>query len=586
MAYDAGMMRGALHELSVKCIGAKTEKIYQPQKDEIDILFKSGRETFRLCINAGCACPRLSLTDEAKENPAVAPMFCMLLRKHLSGAKLLRVEQIGFERVARLVFSCYDDMGYKVERMLYAEIMGKYSNLIFTDACDKIIAPLRTVDLTTSRKRQVLPGMTYALPPSQDKADPMEETRDGFILRARSAQNGEPADRFITNTYLGISRHSAREIAYIALGDSAQPLDWGNIEALADAFIAWFDRLRRDDYSPCAIIGNDGKPIEYSFFESKQYGSGATCVEYNSFSELFDSYFGERDRTERIKQRASDILHLLSSADSRLTKKLASLREELAQSEHGDEYRLEGDLITANIYRLTRGMTSFTATDYSSGESREVTLSLDARLTPAQNAQRCYKKYTKARNARAMLTSQIEKAEEELRYIEGVKSFLDVAESEAELCEIRDELYRSGYASRMKSYTAAKMPKTHPAEFVTDGGYRLICGKNNIQNEKVTFDIAGKGDLWFHVKGMPGSHVVLICNGEEPSERDYTQAAELAAYYSKAGGKSSSGSLVTVDYTRVKNVRKPSGARPGFVIYKTNYSANVLPRITVRKVTK
>ena len=255
-------------------------------------------------------------------------------------------------------------------------------------------------------------------------------------------------------------------------------------------------------------------------------------------------------------------------------------------SERGEEYRRMGDLITANIYRLTRGMTEFVATDYSTGEPVDVSVELDRRLTPAQNAQKHYKKYTKARNARTVLTQQIKNAEEELEYIEGVSEFLSRAEGEAELCEIRDELYRSGYASRMKNYTAQKNVKVRPSEFVTDSGYRLLLGKNNVQNDYITFSVATKGDLWFHVKGRPGSHVVLLCDGEEPSEVDYTQAAELAAYYSSASSHDGGGGLVTVDYTRVKNIKRPPHARPGYVIYKTNYSANVVPRVSVRKVTK
>ncbi|MBQ5800892.1 MAG: NFACT family protein, partial [Clostridia bacterium] len=283
----------------------------------------------------------------------------------------------------------------------------------------------------------------------------------------------------------------------------------------------------------------------------------------------------ERDRRERIKQRATDILQLLNNAESRLSKKIALQREELAECEKGEEYKKKGDLITANLYMLKRGMSSFAAYDYELDPPIKIEISLDTRLSPSQNAQRMYKYYNKAKSAKIHLTSLIEKAEGELSYIESVRAFLERAESEEDLNEIRSELYSAGYASKMKNYTPQKQMRSRPMEFKSDSGYRILCGRNNLQNELLTFKVASKGDLWFHAKGVAGSHVILVCDGEEPSEKDYTQAAQIAAYYSKA-----SGAPVAVDYTRVKNIKKPSGSHPGFVIYKTNYTAFVTPKAT------
>ena len=298
----------------------------------------------------------------------------------------------------------------------------------------------------------------------------------------------------------------------------------------------------------------------------------------SDFASLLDRFFGERDRAERIRQRAADVLRLLTNARARLDKKLSVRREELAECAKGDEYKKKADLITANIYMIKRGMASFEAFDYTLDPPKAVTVELDTRLSPSQNAQRMYKYYNKAKSAALHLTTLIDEAQSELEYIESVQAFLERAESEEDLNEIRSELYNSGYGSRLKNYTPPKQLKSRPMEFVSDTGYRILCGRNNLQNELLTFRVASKGDLWFHAKGVPGSHVILLCDGEEPSELDYTQAAEIAAYYSKANG-----SPVAVDYTRVKNVKKPSGARTGYVIYKTNYTAYVEAKLSLEQ---
>lgn len=582
MAYDSGMLRAVVFELNRLASGAKVERVTQPGRDEIDLLLASGGVRRRFCINAGASLPHMAFSAISKENPATPPMFCMLLRKHLAGAHLTGSEQIGFERVARLRFSCYDDMGYPTEKSLYAEIMGKYSNLILTDADDKILAVLRPVDFTTSRLRQVLPGMRYELPPAQDKTDPLAETAHGFLARLNAAPVGKAAVRYLTDTYVGIATQTASEIVFRAA--ARVDLTLGEIEAasLANVFCDWFLRVREGLFSPTLVRGADGAPLDYSYEMSGYRGSGAAAVAMSDFGSLLDAFFAERGRSERIAQRASDILRLLTNAEARLARKLDAQREELAACDRADEYRREADLIVANIYRLQRGMTEFVATDYSEGEPRDVLVRLDGRLAPSANAQKLYKLYNKSKTARRILQEQIERSAAELAYLGGVRGFLDRAETEADLTEIRDELYRAGYASRMKGYTAARGGvKLRPREFVTAGGYRLLCGRNNLQNEQLTFQTAAKGDLWFHAKGVPGSHVLLLCDGEEPDAADYTAAAEIAAYYSSAEA-----APVAVDYTRVKNVKKPAGAKPGYVIYKTNYTAYVTPRLSLEEKKK
>lgn len=578
MAYDGGMLRAIAIELNTLCTGAKVERVLQPAAEELDLILADHGTRRRLVISAGATLPYLSLSELPRENPPTPPVFCMLMRKHLAGAKLLSCDQLGFERVLRLRFAGYDEMGYPTEKSLIAEIMGKYSNLMLVDGTDKILAVLRPVDFTTSRKRQVLVGMTYEMPPAQDKIDPLTEREEDFLARLSAAPPEKGAVSYLTSTYLGIATATAAEIVHRAAGTSDARLCDIPAPRLCATFLGWFADLKEGRVRPTLVLSESGEPIDYTYRDSTYRGTLAKSEPCASFAELLDRYFGERDRLLRIRQRGADLLRLFSQAEARLARKLAAQREELADCAHAEEYRAQADLIVANIWRLERGMTEFIATDYSSGEGVEVLVKMDSRLSPSANAQRLYKFYRKAKTAKEILAAQIAKSEGELAYLAGVKSFLDRAESEADLAEIRDELYRTGYASRMKGYAPPKSIKLRPRAYTTPSGYRLLCGRNNLQNDELTFRRAGKDDLWFHAKGLPGSHVILLCDGEEPSAEDYTAAAEIAAYYS---GAADGTGQVAVDYTRVRYVKKPAGAKPGYVIYKTNYTAYVTPRLSL-----
>lgn len=577
MAFDAGMLACTLAEIRNLSLGARIEKVFQPERDEIVLQMRSLEGGRRLLINAGSNNPRIGFTGEQKENPMPPPMLCMLLRKHLQGAKLTDVRQEGFERVATLEFETRDEMGFDCKRRLIAELMGKYSNLIFTDGDGKVLAALRTVDFTTSSRRQVLPGMTYELPPRQEKLDPIQQTPESFSALLANAAHERPLDKWITATFLGIAASVAREIAYRAAGRVDVCVGEVAAERVIAAFFEVTDEIRRDRYSPCMILSGS-KPVEYAFCELQQYGAGFEMRPYESAGQLLDDFFHTRDRENHIRQRAADILRILTAADSRLRKKLELQRAELADCARGEDYKKCADLITANLYAISRGMTEVQLTDYEDwhedGSFGAVSVVLDGRLSPSQNAQAYYKKYNKTKTARVELARQIELGENELRYIDTVFDALTHAETSADLAEIRDELYRSGYASRMKHYAASRKPSTPTvAEFRTSSGYRVLCGKNNTQNEYITHRLASKNDYWFHVKNLPGSHTVMICNGEEPDARDFTEAASIAAYFSKGAD----GQNVEVDYTFVRNVKKPAGGKPGLVIYHTNWSCIVTP---------
>lgn len=572
MAFDACMMRAVLSEFASQFPEAKIEKVLQPQNDEIDLVLHHGRISRRLVLNVGPNAPRLQLSDIAKENPLKAPMFCMLLRKYFLGARIIGAEQLGFDRIAVFNVACYDEMGFPTEKKIICEIMGKYANLIVTDADYKILTAMKIIDFAASTVRQVLPGMKYQIPAKADKLSPLEIDEATFFDKLDAFPAERTVEKFITTTYSGIATQIAHELCSRATGGIDVPVLNSDRKKLWQVFREWQELLINESYNPTVAIDASGKPMDYSYMDITYLGDGVTVKHYGSLSELFDAYFAERDRLEKIHQRGRDLVTLLNNATSRTERKLAIQREALIDSERGEEYRRNGDLIIGNIYMLKRGMTSFEAVDYYDDECPTVTVELDSRLSPADNAQRYYKLYNKAKVAKEVLTKQIEIWENELVYLDSVKSFLSKAETEEDLVEIRDELYRSGYASKMKGYKPPKQIKARPMRFKTSGGYELLVGRNNVQNDHLTFKVAQKQDIWFHTKDIPGSHVIMITGGEEPSERDYTEAAALAAYYSKA-----THDLVAVDYTAVKNIKKPQGAKPGFVIYKTNYTAYVKP---------
>ncbi|MCQ2414163.1 MAG: NFACT family protein [Clostridia bacterium] len=576
MAFDACMMRAVLSEIRKDFGEAKIEKVLQPQNDEVDLVIHQGKLSRRLIFNVGPNAPRLQLSDTVKENPQTPPMFCMLLRKKLIGCRIVDIEQRDFDRIAVFTLTGFDDMGYRMEQKLICEIMGKYANLILTDADEKIVSALKIIDFAASTVRQVLPGLRYVTPASQGKLCPLDVDKSVFEQKYAEFPKEKTVEKFITTVWGGIATQIAHELCFRATGKIDVLLGECSSESLYSVFLPWQEVLNENRYAPSALIDKNGKPTDYSYMEITYSAAVGEVKRYPDTASLFDAYFEEKDRLERIHQRAHDLIQLISNAKTRTQKKLDLQKQALLDSEAAEDYKKQGDLIIANIYLLKRGMERFDCVDYADENCPTVTVNLDKRLTPAQNAQRMYKKYNKCKNAKEILTKCIAEWEAELIYLDSVYDCLSRAVSEIDLVQIREELYRSGYASRMKDYRPAKFKPSKPYEFVTSGGYRVLVGKNNTQNDSLTFKEAGKLDLWFHVKDMPGSHVILFCNGEEPSENDYTEAASLAAGHSQA-----TGDLVAVDYTRVKNVKKPAGAKPGYVIYHTNYTAFVKPRKTL-----
>ena len=576
MAFDACMLRAVLCELTEQFPEGKIEKVLQPADDEIDLVLHYGRCSRRLVFNVGPTAPRIQLTDIAKENPKVAPSFCMLLRKRLVGAKIVSVTQPNFDRIARLKVLGYDEMGYPLTMYIVCEIMGKYANFILLDGDDKIISAIKPVDFAASSIRQILPGLKYEYPAISERLNPTDFDEGEVRALLSAADTSRTVERFITSSFSGVAIQIARELCYRATGGLDAPLYSADNEVLISVLTDWRDLLRENRYSPTLAKDSLGTPKDYSYMNITYLGADAEYVSFGALSGLLDSFFAERDRLEKITQRARDLKNIISSAIARTERKLELQRKTLLDCERAEEYRRTGDLITANLFRIPKGAETVEVVDYYDEACPTVTVTLDKRLSATANAAKFYKLYTKAKTARRVLCEQIIHWEGELRYLESVGAFLEACESEADIADIREELYSAGYGRGMKGYKPRATAKPRPLVMTTSGGFTLLVGRNNIENDRLTFKIARKEDLWFHTKDYPGSHVILVTEGKEPSETDYTEACQIAAGHSSART-----GTVAVDYTRVKNIKKPPAARAGFVTYSTNYTAFVRPRRTL-----
>ena len=577
MAFDAGLTHAVCAELSSLLTGAKVEKVTEPSKDELLIICYKAGKTRKLFLSANPSRARICLTAQSFENPKVSPMFCMLLRKHLAGATIAAIKQNGFERAVEVDFSAYDEMGFNTTRTIVIEIMGKCSNIMLLDDKRKILGVLRAVDFTTSGKRQVLPGMTYEAPPAQEgKTLPMEESEAGFISRAEAFSPSKTAENFLLSNYLGLSPLVTREIAYRAgcLGTEIASADKKALFAELSAYCVSLD----GEYVPTLLLGDDGTPMEYCFTDIEQYGEGISKKRFDTLSELLDAFFGERDKIAAMKTKTHDVSQIVANAKTRITKKVGYIKRDLEECKEADKYKLWGDLITSSLYMIKGKSASCEVVNYYSDEMETVKIPLDIKLSASQNAAKYFKKYTKLKKAKEILTVQLRESADSLAYLETVETAIDLAENERDVAEIKAELTASGYISKVKNTNDKKPQKKAeivPLKFITSGGHTLLCGKNNAQNDFITTKLAEKWDWWFHVKNKPGSHVVMVCEEEEdPDASEFTEAAQIAAYYSSLRESEN----VAVDYTLAKNVKKPGGSAPGHVVYYTNYTAYVDPK--------
>lgn len=559
MPLDAVCLQAVVAELAPQITGSRIEKIQQPARDQVVLLLRGNR---RLLLSAGGGQPRLHLTELPRDNPAQPPMFCMLLRKYLSGGIIESIQQAPLERVVTLTVSAADELGERSQFSLILEAVARRANLILADKDGHIIDCLRRIDFEMNPDRQVLPGLFYHLPTPPDKVSPFTVTEEEFAALAAVAGEGAPADQWLVRTVNGLSPLVARELTFRACGSTDAPVT-GHTAALWSAFAVWRDTVNEKHFTP-AMLKRSGVPMDFTYLHVGQYGGAAEEETYTSFSRLLDDFYEKREQAERVKQKGQDLVKTASNGAARLRRKIAAQEQELAESKNRDKWRVYGELITANLYRMERGMSRLTAQNYYDPDCADVDIPLDVRLSPQENAAKYFKKYTKAKTAEKYITAQLEKARVELTYLESVLQELTLAESEQDFNDIRAELIDGGYL-RAKGRKQPQRP-SKPREFRSTAGLRILVGRNNRQNDRLTAKDAEKWDIWLHTQRIHGSHVILCTGGAQPDEQSLMEAASLAAYFSQA----QDGTKVPVDYAPVKFVKKPAGSPPGFVNY-TNY---------------
>ena len=576
MPLDALCLSGVVHELQNALSGAKIDKIYQPGRDEVVLALRAPAGNVKLLLSANPSHPRAHLTQISRENPDKPPMFCMLLRKHLSGARLLELVQPPMERVVDLRLEALDELGDRVERRLVLEAMGRHSNLILLDGEGRIMDCLRRVDSDMSARRQVLPGLFYRLPPAQEKLAPSSLDRAALESALAAAPEESQADKWLLDTFGGLSPLICRELAFRAGGATDARLHQmgeGGRSRLLDELEGLLRSVQENSFTP-VMLEKEGHPSDFTFQPISQYGPAVSCVPFPSFSALLDRFYEQRENQERVHQRGQDLIRSVTNARDRAARKIGLQEQELAATRDRERLRQFGDIITSNLYAMEKGMSRLTAADFYDPECPQIHIPLDPLLTPQQNAAKYYKEYNKAKTAESILTLQLEKGRRDLDYLNSVLEAIALAEGERDLQEIRQELTDTGYLRRpSKARDRGKRVASKPMEFRSSSGLRISVGKNNTQNDLLTTKQAFKSDLWFHTQKIHGSHVILWTEGGQPDLTSIQEAAQLAAWFSqgRASGK------VAVDYTPVKYVKKPGGARPGMVVYTTYETAYVAP---------
>lgn len=575
MALDGGYLRHICNEINTMAVNSRVEKVYQPNKDEIVLGLRGLNGASKLLLSSRANSPRINFTQYAPENPKVPPMLCMLFRKKLCGAKLIRAYQPDMERIIFLEFDATNDLGDHIKLTLAVEIMGKYSNVIFIDEENTIIDALKRVDISMSSQRLVLPGIKYNMPPAQDKINVLESSAEKVIEQLEALTVDTKLSKALLNVIQGVSPVVCREIEYLT-GKGAELTTGSLTDEHKKRLLFFLNRmiteLKDCTGTPCMAVVNN-KPMDFAFMDITQYGEVAKIKRTETFSQLLDDFFTERDTAERMKVKSQDLHRLLSNTTERLSRKINSQNAELAQCTDREPLRIKGDLLQANLYRIEKGAKSVTVENFYD-ENKPITIELNPALTPTQNSQRYYKNYRKAKTAEQVLKVQIEKATEELEYIDTVQESLNRATTEAELNEIRAELTEQGYvkAPRGKQKKASALP---PLKFTSSTGFTILVGRNNKQNDKLTLKTASKNDIWLHTKDIHGTHTIIVTEGKEVDDQTLLEAGQITAYHSKARNSSQ----VPVDYTLVKNVSKPSGAKPGMVIYVKNKTIYVTPKL-------
>ena len=556
MPLDAICLSALTGELSETLTGAKIDKIQQPERDMILLSLRGRGENLRLLIAAGTGNARVHLTKSAFENPAEPPMFCMLLRKYLTGARILSVSQPKFERVLKLELETRDELGVEGHKTLIAELIGRSTNLILADAEGRILDCLRRMDYGGDAERRMLPGMFYREVPPQTKPALLETEPDALRAMIENADKTRPIDKWLLDSFAGLSPLVCRELSFRCGGD------WTLLPALLDAFT---ESINAGELRPYLYF--DGKkPAEFSFMRLKQYGDALRCEEADSFSEMLDRFYTGRDKLEQQRRRGHELLKTVRTMRDRQQRKLNARYEELKKSEDRESVRKTAELITANLYRLKKGDSVLRCQDYYEPDCPEIKIALDPLKTPQQNAAAMFRDYNKRKAASEHLTTLIADGEAQLDYLNSVLELIGAAESEKDLADLRRELVDTGYIKVSAGKKREKVKAQAPLRFCSSDGREILVGRSNLQNDELTTKLGRRTDYWLHTQKIHGSHVLIRCEGEQPSDRCIEEAAVIAAYYSQGRG----GGKIPVDYTMLRFVRKPSGSLPGKVIY-TDY---------------
>ncbi|SHM93504.1 Predicted component of the ribosome quality control (RQC) complex, YloA/Tae2 family, contains fibronectin-binding (FbpA) and DUF814 domains [Anaerosporobacter mobilis DSM 15930] len=576
MALDGLVIANVIKELNDTLLGGRINKISQPENDALVLVIKNNRSQYKLFLSANASLPLIYLTQENKPNPITAPNFCMLLRKHLNSARILSITQPGLERIIDIEIEHLNELGDVCTKHLITEIMGKHSNIIFCDDKKMIIDSIKHISGLVSSVREVLPGRDYFIPETQDKWNPLTVDCEHFLEKVMTKPL--PIAKALYTSLTGISPLIANEICHRASIDGeASTSSLSEMEGLH--LYKNFERLMTDiknnSFFPNVIYQN-GEPFEFSSTTLTTYNS-SEHKEFESISELLEQYYAQRNTLTRIRQKSVDLRKIVSNAIERTRKKYDLQMKQLKDTDKRDKYKVYGELITAYGYNVEEGSKQMTALNYYTNE--EVTIPLDPTITPIENAKKYFDKYSKLKRTYEALTKFTEETKEELEHLESISAALDIALQEEDLIQLKEELMEYGYMKRkFVSKKDAKKQKSasKPFHYISSDGFHMYVGKNNFQNDELTFKFAVGNDWWFHAKGMAGSHVIVKTNGEELPDRTFEEAGKLAAYYSKARELSKA----EIDYTEKKNVKKPNGGKPGFVVYYTNYSLIIEPDIT------
>lgn len=575
MAFDGITIAAMVNELRKNLDGGRFNKIAQPEADELLITGKGANGQCRLLLSASASLPLIYFTEKNKPSPLTAPNFCMLLRKHIGSARISAIRQPGLERVVEIELEHLNELGDPCKKVLIMELMGKHSNIIFCDDKNMILDSIKHVSSHMSSVREVLPGREYFIPHTQDKLDPLTVTEEEFISTVCSRPMN--ISKAIYSSLTGLSPVVAEEICYRASidgSDSAQSLNETAATHLYHTFHRLMEQVKAGDFTPNIIYRRE-EPVEYGVFPFQQFGSEYHSAEFDSVSSMLEAYYATKNTITRIRQKSSDLRRIVQTALERNRKKLALQQKQMKDTAKKDKYKVYGELINTYGYGLEEGCKSFQALNYYTNE--EITIPLDPTMTPGENAKKYFDKYGKLKRTEEALTEQIADTQSEIEHLESISNSLDIALAESDLAQIKEELTEYGYIK--KHYTGKKgakmQSKSKPFHYISSDGYDIYVGKNNFQNDELTFKFATGNDWWFHAKKMAGSHVVVKTKDGEIPDRTFEEAGQLAAYYSK--GRTAP--KVEIDYIQKKHVKKPAGAKPGFVVYYTNYSLMASPSL-------